>query len=1001
MKKIIFIGFALFAVVLLLLAAVPFFFKDKIFDLLDEELANTVNAQVYYDREEIGLSVFRSFPQLSATMGDFGVKGHPPFQQDTLIHVGYLQVDIDIWSVLFDDNPSLKGVHLEDGQIYVKVLEDGQANYDIAKEGGEELDQSAGDSSSFQLGVDFIEVNNLDLIYDDRSLDYLMVLSDMNLQGSGDLTMDVYDLMVSGYAQVVNVTYEGVEYLSDKVLTLDSKVNVDLEKMRFSAKDALLKFNEFGFEIEGYLAMPEDDIEMDLAFSGENNDFKSVLSLVPGIYSDSFDNLTTSGEMDFAGTVNGVYNETDFPGFQFALTVNDGMFQFPDLPRPVQHVNLDLEVINTTGNFDLTTIDLSRFSLEFGNQPVLGRFYLKDLVSYEMDAGLKGNINLLELTSIFPMEGLELKGKLSLDMSAKGRYDSAAQIIPSINAQIGLDDGYIKTSEYPAPIEQINFRAEASNATGRMRDLNLDVPSFGFKLEDEAVTGSLKVSDLEDLNYDFSLHGAVDLAKMASVLPLENTRLEGRIQADIDTRGSYEAIKNNRFAQLETSGEMQINNFYFADEDYPQGVRIHEALSDFSPQSINLTKFDARLGESPVQASGSLSDYMAYLFGEDAESLKGNLDVYSSNFNVNEWMTASDSADEDTTSLEVVSLPQDIDFTMSVKADRIIYDNLSLADASGVLRLKEGVLNLEGFKTHTLGGSLGFDGTYNSKDLTHPTFDMQLDISGLGIQEAFQSFVTVKAFAPIAQHVIGNFSTTFSFSGLLGQDMMPVLSSLDGKGLIGVTETAVRDSPLIQGIANLTKLNDAAALRLKPLNISAEIVDGMLNVAPFELQLWDYPTKIQGSTGFDGRINYLVSVDVPASKFGSQVNSLVAGFAGTDLSTTTIPLAITVGGTYGSPNISLATSESLDSYVSNALKSRLSGEKENAQEKIAADFKAREDSLKQEVKQKAEVARDSVEKEATKLVEETKEKAVDEVKNLLRGFTNRKKPAEEAKPDPE
>lgn len=111
----------------------------------------------------------------------------------------------------------------------------------------------------------------------------------------------------------------------------------------------------------------------------------------------------------------------------------------------------------------------------------------------------------------------------------------------------------------------------------------------------------MKLSDLEDFNYDFSLHGAVDLTKIASVIALENTLLEGRIQADIDTRGSYEAIKNNRFAQLETSGEMQVNDFYFANGDYPQGVRINEARSDFSPQSINLTEFDARLGESPCR----------------------------------------------------------------------------------------------------------------------------------------------------------------------------------------------------------------------------------------------------------------------------------------------------------------------------------------------------------------------------------------------------------------
>ncbi|WP_375585131.1 AsmA-like C-terminal region-containing protein [Cyclobacterium xiamenense] len=1000
MKKIIFAIFAVVAIVLLALTAVPFFFKDKIFDLLDQELARSVNAQVYYDRDEIGLTVFQNFPYLTASMGNFGVKGNPPFQSDTLIHVGSLQVDVDVWSVLFDENPRLKGVHLEEGQLMVKVLEDGQANYLIAKE-EEAAAQPSPEAPSFQMGIDLIDIRNMDLIYEDRSLDFLMALSDIQLQGSGDLTLDVYDLGLNGTMNVVNVSYDGLEYLSDKFLTIDSKINVDLENMRFSAQNALLKLNEFGFRVDGFLAMPEEAIDMDLVFSGANNDFESVLSLVPGIYSDSFSDLTSSGSMDFAGAVRGAYSETSFPAFNFELTVSDGMFQYPDLPRPVQHVNLDVKVANTTGDLDRTSVDLSRFSLEFGNQPVMGHFRLKDLIRYEMDAGLKGNLDLAELTSIFPMEGLDLRGKLFLDLKAAGRYDSISGEIPKMDAEFTFADGYVKSADYPAPIEGIHFQATAENASGRMQDLLVHVSTFGFELEGERVTGNLLLEDLEDIRYDFSLHGAADLAKLAAVFSLEKTLLEGKIRAAIDAKGSYAAIEAKRFAALETTGELELQNFYYADETYPQGIRIHEAFGDFKPETIRLSKFDARFGESPLEATGALSNYMGYLFGGEGQALTGDLNLYSSNFNVNEWMIPSESTEEDSSSLQVLPLPKNIDFTMRVEADQIRYDNLSLTDASGALRLTDGILRLDGFTTRALGGSLAFDGTYDPRDLIHPFFSMQLDIGGMGIREAFQSFSTVKAFAPIAQHLIGTFATKFSFSGLLGQDMLPVLSSLDGEGRVAVSETAVNESPLINGIANLTPLKDATTLRLKPLSIQVEINDGMLNVAPFELQLWDYPTKIQGSTGFDGRINYLVTVAVPADTFGPQITGLVGGLVGTDLSGTTVPLAITLGGTYASPEVSLASSEGLESYVSNALKKQLSGGKEAAEESITAEFKAKEDSLRQEVKEKAAVARDSVEREAARLVEETKEKAADEVKNLLRGFTNRKKPSSGEQPNPQ
>jgi hypothetical protein len=184
-------------------------------------------------------------------------------------------------------------------------------------------------------------------------------------------------------------------------------------------------------------------------------------------------------------------------------------------------------------------------------------------------------------------------------------------------------------------------------------------------------------------------------------------------------------------------------------------------------------------------------------------------------------------------------------------------------------------------------------------------------------------------------------------------------------------------------------LNEASTLILKPFNLSAEVVDGMLVIAPFEVQLWDYKAQIQGSTGFDGTINYLVAMDVPASKFGSKANNLVSGLVGTDLSTTNIPLAFNIMGSYSRPNVSLASSENLETYISNALRNRVKNESTIVKESITADFKAKEDSLKQEIKQRAEVASDSAKHEVEKLKDQTKEKAVNEVKNLLKGFTTR------------
>lgn len=989
MKKFAISVLIIIALLLVALVAVPFLFKDKILEKIDQEIAATVNAQVYYDTDQISLSLFRRFPNIAATIREFGIRGNPPFQNDTLVHVGSLQVDFNLWSVIFDDYPTLTGIHLIDGSMYIKVLEDGTANYDILHES--ESEEAVTEPSEFRMGVDVLEVNNLSFIYDDREMDFFLALSDMDLRGNADFTLDVFDLMAKGQGNLLKMTYEGTEYLTHKVIKLDSKINVDLENMSFGFEDAYFALNEFGFGLDGYLALPEDQIEMDIRFYGEDNSFKSVLSLVPGIYTDSFQGLRTSGEMDFSGFVKGVYDGTSYPAFQLGLTVDEGMFQYPDLPRPVQHVNMDLLIKNETGNMDYTEINLSRFSLQFGEQPFSGRFYVSNLVHYDMDAQLKGNLDLQEITAIFPLEDLELRGALVLDAVAKGRYDSASNTIPAINANINLTKGYIKSTSYPAPIENLTVQAKAVNNSGQMSDMLVDIPSFGFELEGEAIQGTLRIQDMDRLNWDLVVQGALDLGKLAAIFPSDDVIIEGKVRADISSKGNYADVEANRYDRLSSTGEISLRDFYYADLEYPQGIRIREANTEFTSNDIHLAKLDARLGESPIQASGSLSDYMAYLFS-DKGVLKGRLDIASTRFNVNEWMTNGEST-TDTSALQVVELPRNIDFTLNAKADEILYDNLVLRQAQGSMVLRDGILTFRDFKTNTLGGTLAFSGTYNTQDILNPTFDMNLNVGEFGVQEAFNSFMTVRAFAPIAQHVTGKFSTNFSVSGVLGQDMTPILSTLDGKGLIRVEEAAIRDSPLLRGITNVTNLNETGTVNLRPLSISAEIEDGMLNVRPFDVRLWDYEAKVQGSTGFDGSINYLVSMQVPANKFGSQVNNLISGLVGTDISSTMIPLAFNIGGSYNRPNVRLASGENIDTYLTNALKARVSTAQKQIEQEIASEFKAREDSLKQELKHRAEAAKDSARQEAEKLVDQTKEKAVDEVKNILRGFT-RSRPKE-------
>jgi hypothetical protein len=88
----------------------------------------------------------------------------------------------------------------------------------------------------------------------------------------------------------------------------------------------------------------------------------------------------------------------------------------------------------------------------------------------------------------------------------------------------------------------------------------------------------------------------------------------------------------------------------------------------------------------------------------------------------------------------------------------------------------------------------------------------------------------------------------------------------------------------------LSDANDNVTL--KDVLMSATIKDGQLSVKPFDVKFGSYLTTVSGSTGLDGSINYGLKMNVPAGKLGAQFQGLVNQYAGSNNSTSEIPLTL-------------------------------------------------------------------------------------------------------------
>ena len=124
LKKIL-IGIGIFIIILLgVVVAAPYLFKDQIKATIDEQIAANINADVLFEIDNFSLSLLPNFPNITTSIKELGVIGRDEFAGEVLFAIDEFEVEISISKLLFDDQMSIKGISLTNPQIFIKVLED-------------------------------------------------------------------------------------------------------------------------------------------------------------------------------------------------------------------------------------------------------------------------------------------------------------------------------------------------------------------------------------------------------------------------------------------------------------------------------------------------------------------------------------------------------------------------------------------------------------------------------------------------------------------------------------------------------------------------------------------------------------------------------------------------------------------------------------------------------------------------------------------------------------
>ena len=275
-------------------------------------------------------------------------------------------------------------------------------------------------------------------------------------------------------------------------------------------------------------------------------------------------------------------------------------------------------------------------------------------------------------------------------------------------------------------------------------------------------------------------------------------------------------------------------------------------------------------------------------------------------------------------------------------------------------------------------------------------------MKGLDVQKTFFAFNTLEKIMPIGKFLSGKLSSQLSFTGLLGDDMMPDLNSLTGQGNLLLIEGFLKKFAPVDKLAQTLSVKELETVSLRDVKNYIQFSNGKVMVKPFNIKTGDVDIEIGGMHGLDQSMEYLVNLKLPRSMMGEKGNQFVNGLV-SQVTNKGVPvkladhvnLKVSVGGSITNPVFKTDLKQSATSIAQDLKQQATDFAKHKVDSTKAAVTTAVKDTFSSVKKQAADVAKTELKRQllgdSTNAQTDPKKRLEETGKGLIQGFSPFKK----------
>lgn len=802
--------------------------------------------------------------------------------------------------------------------------------------------QQATDSMSMAVKLNDLKAEGVaEMIDDDVKADIKASSSVLFYESDGQIAeYNSLTFKYKGNVNDFNDVYGNVEFtvddlsfiLDDETMLKDadirfiSPLNATLSTMNFEFDKSQLALNEFIIDFAGDVAMPDNNIVVDLNVKTNTLIIEKIIELIPAsMREELLAGIDVKGELQLSADVNGVYNENSMPKVNAEINYDNGMLAMPEmLPYPITNLNTSIRADLDLN--DKSDIYINSFNANMSNSSLALSGTIKDVMNkMYCNVNLKANADLDELQSFIP-EGIEAYGKIKLDVSANVNNQQLTTMDfmkAKVNGNMqwhNMDVVYCDTVNVKADMLNVNLtlpNTASEDLTNSLAAVEISGANFDAKVSDMIVASlnnykiDAQISNIMDekepmsvfADYSFSrIEAAMDEMNFFADNPKGTLAMFMKENDDasyiavysgdslafdmgeemsfvtekmnFNVSANYDDDQEDILLQWNPHAGIQLNNAVFAMSDLPMPIYIPSIDFNYDTTGIEINNSNIMLGNTDLEIKGKFVNVDEYLRKEAL--LKGNIDLTSYYADVNQIMEIFSGMGDTTMVKEEVVVtdtlkkeqepfivPLGVDITLNTKIETAIAGEMNLTNIGGGITVKDGILILNEMGFTSDAATMMLTAMYKSPRRNHLYLGFDFHLLQIDIAEMLNIIPELDTLVPMLSSFAGKAEFHIAAETYLNSQYEVKFSTLKGATAIHGKDLVVLDNDTFRKIARMLHFKDKDHNQIDELAVEITAFRNEIDVYPTLITLDKYQAIVGGRHNLDMSFDYDFGISNP------------------------------------------------------------------------------------------------------------------------------------------